>query len=321
MVTIYTGQGKGVICKVVPWQQMPRDKNGVYADVITDAASVIARMNIGRMYEHQITGAARDVTARLRNIIGSEKTTHDKLMKMDDTVISELWRQLLEINSCINGDQYRAYLSLTDKSDKCEVLVDSINTNIKLLLPIDHNKSIKQISIDIENVVKPTFDKVTFNDFETGEEMVSERKVRIGHSYFILLNKIADDGSSVAIAKQQHYGVLTSSTKHDKYSNAWRNTPVRTDGESEVRIKVGYAGEELQAETMDMSNSSMTQRELYNNILIADKPSNIPRIIDREKFPLGTSRPIQNIKHSLMVAGLRIESVPDNDVYHVPSVH
>lgn len=293
---------------------MPRDKNGVYADVITDAASVISRMNIGRMYEHQISGAARDVSLRMRKIIGSDRTTHAELIAMPDNVINELWRQLLELHSCINGEQYRVYKALTSKSDKCEVLMDAINSYVKILLPINHDKSIKQISKDIETIIKPTYDKVTFNDFETGEEKVSEKKVRIGNLYFMLLNKIADDGSSVAIAKQQHYGVLTSSTKHDKYSNAWRNSPVRTDGESEVRIKVGYAGEELQAETMDLSNSSMSQREVYNNILTADKPSNIPRVIDREKFPLGTSRPIQTIKHSLMVAGLRIESVPDQDL-------
>ncbi|MGC3005624.1 hypothetical protein ACPF8X_46360, partial [Streptomyces sp. G35A] len=101
------------------------------------------------------------------------------------------------------------------------------------------------------------------------------------------------------------------------YANAWRNSPVRTDGESEVRIKLGYCGEELQAETMDLSNSSMSQREAYNNILLAEKPSNIERIIDRDVFPLGTHRPIQTIQHSLMCAGLRMENVPDVDVNQV----
>lgn len=302
---------KGVICKIVPWQWMPRDINGVYADVVTDAASVISRMNIGRLYEHQISGAARDVTIRMRRIIGKEKTTKEELEAMSTETIAELWSHFMLIYACIGGKPYRMYASISKREDMCEILAGAINTYVKLLIPIDHEKSVMQISKQIEKYIQPTYDKVTFNDPETGEEIVSEKKIRIGSLYLMLLNKIADDGSSVAIAKQQHFGVPTSSTKHDKYANAWRNSPVRTDGESEVRIKVGYCGEELQAETMDMSNSTMTQRELYSNLLLHKTPSNIERIIDRNVFPLGTSRPIQTIQHALICSGLRMESVPD----------
>lgn len=293
---------------------MPRNSDGTYADVVTDGTSVIKRMNVGRLYEHQISGAARDVSLRMRKIIGRDKVTKEWLLNQDDKLIEQLWNMSMQLHSCIGGVQYQTYLALTSKEDICEVLEDQINTYVKIFLPINHNKSLHQISTDIEKVVKPTYGKVIFNDPETGKEYISDKKIRIGSLYFILLNKIADDGSSVAIAKQQHFGVLTSSTKHDKYSNAWRNSPVRTDGESEVRIKLGYAGEELEAETMDLSNSSMSQREIYNNILTAEKPSNIERIIDRSKFPLGTSKPLQIIQHSLMCAGFRMESIPDPEL-------
>lgn len=303
---------KGVVCKVIPWQQMPRDKNGVYADVITDAASVISRMNIGRLYDHQIMAASRDVTIRMRRLITAETTTKEDILKFSKDIQEQLWEHFLTIYACIGGKPWRMYSALTAPEDRAEVLEDAINTYIKLIIPIDHEKNISHISRDIEKYVKPTYDVVTFNDPETGIEYTSSKKIRIGMAYLMVLNKIADDGSSVAIAKQQHFGVPTSSTKHDKYANAWRNSPVRTDGESEVRIKIGYCGPELQAETMDMSNSTMTQRELYNNLLLEETPSNIPRIIDRKEFPLGTHRPVQTVQHSLMCAGLRMEYVPDN---------
>lgn len=290
---------------------MPRDENGVYADIVTDSASVISRMNIGRLFEHQICGAARDVRIRMHRLLGQEKISKEELMTKPDSLVDQLWGMFIELYGCVGGGAFRMYQSLTSKADRSEVLARAITKNIVLHTPIGHEKSFFDIAKDVERIIKPTYGQVIYNDPETGELIKTEKKIRIGVQYVMLLNKIADDGSSVAIAKQQHFGIPTSATKHDKHSSAWRNSPVRADGESEVRIKLGYAGEELQAETMDLSNSSMTQREIYTQLLTHDTPSNIPRIIDREKFPLGTSRPIQNIQHALMCAGLRMESVPD----------
>lgn len=300
---------KGIVCKIVPWQQMPCNEEGVYADLVTDSASVINRMNIGRLYEHQITGAARDVTLRIRKILGVEKVSHEYLMSLDDKTFNNIWSMVLDLHKCIDGEQYKVYSSLVSKEDISYVLEDSINSYVKILLPIDRKKSLKDISKEIEKVVKPCYSKVTFYDPETGKKELSQSNIRIGMCYMIVLNKIADDGSSVAISKQQHFGIPTSSTKNDKYANAWRNSAVRTDGESEVRIKVGYCGEELQAETMDLSNSPMSQRAAYDMLLTHETPSNIDRIIDRTIYPLGTARPIQITQHTLMCCGFSMASV------------
>jgi hypothetical protein len=119
----------------------------------------------------------------------------------------------------------------------------------------------------------------------------------------MLLEKIADDWSSVSSGKLQHFGILSPITKAEKFSYPYRNSPVRTIGETEGRIFASYCGREAIAEMMDRSNNPMTQRNVIWNILQSDKPTNIDSVVDRNYVSLGGSKPIQLIKHMFECAG------------------
>ena len=104
----------------------------------------------------------------------------------------------------------------------------------------------------------------------------------------MLLDKIADDWSSVSSGKLQHFGVLAPMTKTEKFALPYRNSPVRTIGETEGRIFSGYCGREAIAEMMDRSNSPNTQRAVVWNILNSQNPTNIDKIVDSYNLDIFT---------------------------------
>lgn len=122
----------------------------------------------------------------------------------------------------------------------------------------------------------------------------------------MLLDKIADDWSAVSISKLQHFGIISPQNKNEKFSYPYRCSPVRTQGEAENRVYVGYTDLTNTAELMDRSNNPLTMRNMVWNILHADKPTNINQLIDRTKIEYGSSKPLQIINHVFNTAGFKL---------------
>lgn len=62
---------------------------------------------------------------------------------------------------------------------------------------------------------------------------------------------------------------------------------------------------------MDQSNNPTVHKEITANILRAPQPTNIPKVIDRDKFPLGQGRNILFVTHVLECAGIRFVYKPE----------
>ncbi len=97
----------------------------------------------------------------------------------------------------------------------------------------------------------------------------------------------------------QHFGVPAAMTKSQKYTFPFRNNPVRTIGETEGRVLVGYCGMETIAEMLDRSNNQQTQRNMVWSMLSSDTPTNIDRVVDRSLIPYGGSRSITTLESRL----------------------
>ena len=123
----------------------------------------------------------------------------------------------------------------------------------------------------------------------------------------MLLEKIGDDWASVSSGRLQHFGVLSPMTKNEKYSMPFRNSPVRTIGETEGRIFVSYCGREAVAEMMDRNNSPVTHKAVVNSILTSTHPSNIDVAVDRNIIQLGASKPLAIMNHISLCAGWKLK--------------
>lgn len=307
--------GKGVICKVEEPENMPVDEAGNRADIVMDSASVISRMNLGRLYEHYFGAACRDVTKSICTILGvnpkAGKITEFTLSKMDPDVVQHAYQRLMHFYQLVSDRQYQFFNFTITEEEKQQHLVDVVNEGIYLYYPVDNDKDIIKIVQDVDAAFKPTFGPVTFVG-DSKERVTTNNNIRIAPLYMMLLDKIADDWSSVSSGKLQHFGVLSPQTKTEKFMYPYRNSPVRTIGETEGRIFAGYCGREAIAEMMDRSNSPFTQRNVIWNILNSNVPTNIDHVVDREYVRLGGSRPLQLIRHIMGVAGVEIVYEPED---------
>lgn len=302
---------KGVICKIEEPENMPVDADGNRADVIMDNASVIARMNIGKLYEHYLGGAARDVTKQVCKILGVKaNVTQDRIETIDKSVRDDAYRYLMHFYQLCSSRQFEFFKNLSDE-EKCEHLKDVVNEGVYIYYPIDNDKDIVEMVKNIEKTFKPTYGPVSYVG-DSGQRTMTKEKVRIAPLYLMLLDKIADDWSAVSSGRQQHFGVLSPMNKSEKFAFPFRNSPVRTIGETEGRIFAGYCGVEAIAEMMDRSNNPMTQRNMVWNILNSETPGHIDKVVDREFIPLGGSKPLQLVKHIFNVSGMGVVYEPED---------
>ena len=283
---------------------MPVDKNGNRADVVMDAGSIINRMNIGRFYEHYFASVSREARAKVRQLLQYDNTI-DKYTLLDR--ISEVNKQtafnyLLSLYEIISSRQYEFYKNLSIE-ERDEHLFVVVSKEVYIYYPIENEKDIIETIDKIENsVYKPIYDTIQYVG-NSGELSQTENKVRIAPLYLMALDKIADDWSSVASGKLQHFGILSPIIKTEKFAYPYRNSPVRTISETEGRIFASYCGREAIAEMMDRSNNPLTQRNLIWNLLSTEKPTNVDELVDRSLVTLGGSKPIQLVKHMMECGG------------------
>lgn len=297
---------KGIIVEVRPDHLMPVDVNGRRVEVILSHDSVVGRTNLGRLYEHYFASAAEDVTDRIRLMVhGSREPSDFKTGTLPKDKFDEAYGYMLHYFKQFSDRQYEFYASLSDK-EKIEALDLVMHRYITNYIPIDNNITLPQAVANVEREIKPTYEPVSFIG-KDGRRKKTNRPVRVGTMYFMLLDKIADDWSSASSAKRQQSGVLTSISKSEKFSRPYRQTPTKTISEPDGRIYSGYLDPYALPEMMDMANNPETERLYLKTIMTAEKPSAIYKIIDRDVHPYGSHRPLQLVQHMFNSVGMEIK--------------
>ena len=294
---------------------MPVDKNGNRADVIIYGGSTIKRTNFGRMYEHFINAASRDLLHRLRKAWGIDPhmvPTRHQLNSVQDSdnfaLVEWSWALLMGYYAIVAPLQYDMMETHPDTRQHIKsVLADGIYLYVPPNNPVDN--------LAMANALKnseycPDLGPVTYID-NAGREVTTEENVLIGGLYMILLEKTGEDWSGVASVKTQHFGVPAKLNNHDKQTTPGREAPVRGLGESETRSFVTVVGPKPTMELLDQSNNPESHREAVRTLLNARTPSAIEQIVNREKVPLGGSRPVGFVHHLLNCRGLKFTYRPD----------
>lgn len=286
---------------------MPVRPDGVRADIIMDGASTVHRMNLGRLYEHYISGSAQDNTLKLREMwFGTSEKPKRSISP--EAVLSqpEKFKQcydfLLGLYKITNEKVYEKLANISE-DDKASYLAYVLNNRIQFYIPVNSQKPIDKMVQELEEHYPSIYTKVKYRG-DSGNVVETNMKVRIAPMNILLLEKIADDWSAVASAKSQHFGILSPQIKSEKFTYPYRNSPVRFIDETFGRILAGYVGPEGVAEMMDRSNNPQTRRNLYWNSLTAPYPTKIEYAVDRNVFPLGHARPIQLTRGVLLCAGI-----------------
>lgn len=290
---------------------MPVDQDGNRAEIVMDAGSTINRMNVGRLYEHYISAAARDVTKRIRTMLGIPQCKKSQalsalmgLYQHSRAQVADAYQYLLGFYKIVSPRSFDFFSSDLKEEEKLEHLADIVEDGLYVYWPIENEPEGPEVIKQLERHYRPVYGPVQYVG-NSGNLVTTKQNVRVAPFYVMLLEKIADDWMAVSSAKAHHFGVLTPVIRAEKHSLPFSNTPVRFLGETEGRLMAGYSGPEAVAEIVDRSNSPATRKQIVRAILNAPAPTNIDQAVNRNDIPLGGSKPIQLANHVLQCAGMQ----------------
>ena len=288
--------GKGVIVSIWPDAKMPVDKYGTRAEVIVDGDSTIKRMNIGRLYEQYINAVGAHVTRTLPVRLGSRSPAE----------IDKAWDYLMYFYKTVSPVMYKHLMASDTVHRKLEHLEEVIRDGHYLYVPNNSPANYLNVVRKLNKWVAAIVGPVSYIG-NSGVRCTTKSSILIGNMYFLLLEKTGNTWAGVSSAKLQHFGIPAKLTNEDKYSAPGRAQPVRILGESEVRLFAATVGGDVVADLLDQTNNPIVHKEILNQILHADKPSNIDCVVDRQKFPVGQGRMHLYVNHVLECAGAKFE--------------
>ena len=324
---------KGIIAKIVPDDEMPIDDYGFRVDLMVDACSPIARMNIGQLYEQAINRISEFVRRKVEEAFNSGDIGYAYSMLLDYyTDINENYAKVIEENM------------LTDL-DKKEHVEYSINNGVYLNIPPalinfyddrlprvinkikDKNKKKKlQEKYKVEDgtyrenlILKLTkkwgveATQLSFKKEMRKGEMVdvrTKKKIWVGSKYLMLLSKIPEP-SSPCIAPISQYGVPVKPPVSRKKNSFIPTNPTRF-GEDEIRRMLIDVGEEETSRLMGLqSMSSDGIIECIDTILNSKNFNDISRIDIENTVLKNSNTMLILLKQILQTRGIRMRIEDD----------
>lgn len=294
--------GKGVACCVVDEDQMPIDADGNRAEIVMDPGAVNNRMNPGRIYEQFYNATSRDLVKELRKTLDiSNPQLNNEAHISRHPNLNKAWSRLLRFYEIIAPKVFQMYSK--PSTNIARVMARAVsNECLYIYLPPNNEPEARDIVSQLRAEFPTTYGPVSYIGY-SGKRCTTKKNVRIGSLYVMLLEKTGDDWTAVSSGKVQNFGVLSQLNVNDKYAAPTRNQAIRFDGETENRIITSYAGPQAAAEILDINNNISAHKSITTNIISANRPTDIERIIDRNKIPLGNARPLQLIKHYALCNG------------------
>lgn len=287
---------KAVICRVLPDKDMPVDELGNRADVIADDTSTNSRMNPGRVYQHYMGALSRDNHHRLQSVLFGKYgniTTGEQLEKVDvDSTIQYLRGLYSHINS-----EMVTFIDSLNEEERANHVCDCVVNGINFYYPPDNENIFVDVISGLEqSEYKPHLGKIVYTN-EAGVSVKSRDDIRIGRTYMMVLEKIANDYSSVSSARVNSFNFPIKTSNLDKYKYPHSLTPTKTLGETEVRILESFADPVTVAELMDLSLNPISHKLLVKGIIESDKAYDPDFNIDRADLDYGQTRSLMLMKH------------------------
>lgn len=299
-----TSGGKGVICKIVPDNEMPIDLDGNRAELLIDPSSTISRMNLGRLYEQYISSTIVKVNKVVRNAL------KDSGLDVDNERINELFTYVLNYLQIISPEQYGIYSDVDSIEDRRQILAGIVDDTLRVYYPVNGKRSHMDIVGKLENsIYKPMYGPISY--ITNGKKHTTKDNVRIGPQYIMLLEKIADQWMAASTTSINHFHIPATVNKENSSKLPWRSSAVRIAGETEIRIFSSYCDKFVTAEILDRNANVSTHMHIYNNILAAKTPTNIDLVVNRVNVPYGETNPLKLVKHVAQCRGFKFTYEPE----------
>lgn len=302
---------KGVNCLILPDNQMPVDKYGNVADVMSDPNSTVSRMNNARAYEAYTGAASRDNWMRLRQTY-TQRYGPEFVEAMTDEQLEEIRAYLVGFHRLINSESENFYLSLNSEELRADLRKCKSFGYLSIYYPPDNERNVTDVIDDMDKTIyAPLYDTVTYVNGK-GETHTTVQPVRMGVMYMMFLEKIANTYSAVSSSKVNNFGFPVKGTNVDKFRYPHSLTPTKLPGETEKRIFASFLNAEGPAEIQDLAMNPNSHKALYRHALESDKAFDVDYNIDREANPYDQTKSLQLLHHVFTAAGFDFEHREDN---------
>lgn len=304
--------GKGVIIDVRPDHLMPYNQYG-RADIVMDSNSIINRMNMARLYGQFFNASSRTAKEVLKGILQTDDLrTLDLNLPINVENIENAYIHLMGLLGKFDTPQFDAYANATFE-EKVNILQECITDEIKIQHQVSTKKRAYQIAMDIINSpYDPPVDIVTIPSIRpdgTVMEYKTKTPLMIAPLYTILICKTADNMLYTSSPNLNNFLFPIPVTSNNRDRFPYRNTPVKFMSETEGRLFLFYLGREALAELKDRANSVPTHKALYTSILNAPYPTNIDRVVDRDKVPFGQDSAIKLVNSIFNSIGMAMKYI------------
>ena len=258
--------GKGVISKITPLEQMPRDEYGNYADLVMDPNSVCARNNPAQFYEQGINHISEIVKRRI--VEEAEKDIEKAFATLIEylTDIRPNYAKLVE----------ETHPSLLDKKKLLKWIKE--NYIVIHIPPFYNGMSLEKITEIAKkwNALPTHLTWICRDENQQAVKVVSEQKSIIGKKYVLCLEKIPHSHAP-GMSYVSHYGSPSEPPSSEKNKKPVSEKPVRF-GEDEVRISIGVVGSDVMKRFLSIMGMSMKgYDELITRGMKSESPTNIDR--------------------------------------------
>ena len=289
--------GKGIIAGIIEDHLMPVDANGIRAELLMDPKGTPSRMNLGSKPE----GYLMSVVYLVGNMI--------KEMRFNN---EDAFTYMTNFVKLINPSSYEAYMSLSTR-DREKVMKEIDASGFHALLPIDGEIDPFTAMLNVSNSEYALDESYVDIPLEDGTTVRSYNKAYVETQYLFLPNKDANSWLSVASSYLNVKGVPVAPSRLQREKLPWNATPVKGASETESRFIPYYAGVEALAEIRDRNLNNVSFMAIYENILKANKPTDIETVIDRNEYPLGNENVLKLTESLLASTGLEFDIGYDND--------
>lgn len=274
---------KGVI-KVVPKEDMPRDANGVIADMAIMSKGIVARTNLGLPAEQYINASSRQTRNVIRKMLKVSNSA--EIGTLAEFEINTVYDYLLEYLSHFNTVQYKIYSGkwsgntfdldrdmyinrVISLDERIEILKEIYDKELYIVYNINEKDSVFDITCRLEeskfklDIVDVYIKNPLTNNFE-----VLKSRAYIAPLYTVMLNKITDNFLGADSFFLNGYGLPTGKSKEDhRYPYKYKN--VKQWGESEFRLVAGYGRPGMIQLLKDRSSSIVNHKQFQLNQLIS----------------------------------------------------
>lgn len=262
---------KGVAVKVIPWQDAPHYADGVYADAIINNTPVFRRQIMSMLN----TATINFINMNLHNEISALRKQGDYKTAWER--ITLFYRSgFPEFSAIVESE----FITDLDKAAHIDYVCNDI-------ISVQARSDSELFGANIVRELRKEFDyklqKVLLRD-SFGHEVESHYPILITTMDYLLLDKFGTDDSSQAFPKANAFGLPTSNSQADKYTEAFINKGSRTTGEAEARWMIAQKGPKETIKQLAIANSEIVRNNVIRRLIAAEDSFDIDVIVKDDEI-------------------------------------